>query len=402
MKTIMISLMAALALTAGAAYADCNYQGEETVKIMSASFEAWKVVTEAMAECGDVDAALDNEFRTKQPTAFAAQPSLYQLGGVANSTLVPLLNEDLIRPLDDLIAEYGDQLTPNQLIREDGKTVAVAMMVNTQHFMYRRDIFEDLGIAEPTTWMEVMAAAEKIQDAGVVDYPLGGTFQTGWNLGEEFVNYYMGFGGQFFDGSEPAVNNEAGVKTLELMKRLTQYMDPEYLVSDSTYVQQQFQQGKIAMANLWASRAGAMNNAAESQVVGLVEMSKAPAVVEGGKPASTIWWDGIVVAKNISDDAAANAFRLALEGIDAEMANANKDVAVWLIDGFQRGDLADGAVETAMGGAPAYPARVEMGIMHTALGNNVADYLTGKLDARSTLEAIEESYRTAATEQGLL
>ena len=33
-------------------------------------------------------------------------------------------------------------------------------------------------------------------------------------------------------------------------------MDPEYLTSDSTYAQKQMQQEKIAMAYLWATRAG--------------------------------------------------------------------------------------------------------------------------------------------------
>ena len=59
---------------------------------------------------------------------------------------------------------------------------------------------------------------------------------------------YLGFGEEFFgDGNAPAINNLDGVLTLETMKELSQYMDPEYLVSDSTYVQKQFQQGKIAM-----------------------------------------------------------------------------------------------------------------------------------------------------------
>ena len=67
-------------------------------------------------------------------------------------------------------------------------------------------------------------------------------------------------------------------------------------------------QGKIAMANLWASRAAAMDNADESQVVGKVTHSAAPTVAGGSTPASTLWWDGIVIAANISDADAENAF----------------------------------------------------------------------------------------------
>jgi len=402
MRKLTLAALLGSALVATGVQAECNFDNPEPVSILANSFEAWKVVTDAMAECGNFEAELDNEFRTKQPTAFASNPSLYEIGGVSNSTITPLLNRDLIRPLDDLVAKYGDQVRPAQLIKFDGEVKAIAMMINTQHLMYRTDIFDQLGLEVPTTWHEVLRAAETIRQADVVEYPLGGTFQTGWNLGEEFVNIYLGYGGEFFNGSEPAVNNDAGVKSLELMKALTEYMDPEYLVSDSTYVQQQFQQGKIAMANLWSSRAAAMNNEAESSVVGKVGMAAAPAVVDGGKPATTLWWDGIVIAKNLSDEAAENAFRVALEGLDEGMVENHREVAAWLVPGYEPTPLAKGAIESVQGGAPSYPSRVEIGLMHTALGNNVADFLTGKQSAEATLQAIESDYRTAAEEQGLL
>jgi hypothetical protein len=69
-----------------------------------------------------LEAELDQEFRTKQPAAFAANPSLYQIGGVSNGTITPLLNEGTIRPLDDLVEKYGQNLTPNQLIKIDGRS----------------------------------------------------------------------------------------------------------------------------------------------------------------------------------------------------------------------------------------------------------------------------------------
>ncbi|MFW2543759.1 ABC transporter substrate-binding protein [Primorskyibacter sp. 2E107] len=396
-----ILMASAVSLAATGAWAGCAFENTVPVKSLTAGFEAWKAVTDAMAECGNVEANLDQDFRLKQPEAFAANPSLYHIGGVANSTLIPLLDAGTIRPLDDLVAAHGAQLKPNQLIKIDGKVMAVAMMVNNQHLMYREDILNDLGIAVPTTYAEMLDAAAKINEAGVVDYPIGGTFMTGWNLGEEFVNTFLGEGGTFFaDGNMPNINNEKGLATLETMKALTEYMDPEYLVSDSTYVQQQFQQGKIAMANLWASRAGAMDDAAESQVVGKVKMAAAPMGSEA--PASSIWWDGIVIASNISDEEAEAAFKVVMEGIDTEMVQANNDVAVWLIEGYVPGGLAAGAAATAMAGAKPYPASGAMGIMHTALGDGIADYLTGAKDAATTLADIEAAYLTAARESGLV
>ena len=404
-----LALAGAVSCAATAAVADghatCSFENTTEVTMLSAAFEAWVAVTEQMGACGNFSPELDQEFRTKQPEGFAADPALYALGGVSNGTITPLLNQGTIRPLDDLIAEYGQQLTPNQLIQVNGQTMAVAMMVNTQHLMYREDILSDLGLDVPTTWDEVLQAAAVIQEAGVVDYPLGATMMSGWNLAQDFNNMFLGFGGDFVnDDSTPNVNSEAGLAALDMMMRMTEYMDPEYLVSDSTYVQQQFQQGQIAMANLWASRAGAMNDEAESQVVGLIGTAAAPLAVDGGPPATTLWWDGIVVAANISDEEAANAFRLAMEGIDADTVAAAPDAAIWLIDGYEPSTMSGGAIATATANpAPAaYPSTTQMGLMHTALGNELPAFFTGEVSAAEALEAVEAAYTVAAQEAGLL
>lgn len=405
MKLKTFLMAGAMSAVASVAMAECAFENEVELRSLSAGFEAWNAVTDAWAECGNVQAELNQEFRTLQPQAFAADPSLYQIGGVSNGTITPLLNEGTIRPLDDLVEMYGQNLRPNQLIRINGEIMAIAMMVNTQHLMYRSDIFEELGIEVPTTWDEVLEAAAVIQEAGVVDYPLGATMKTGWNLGEDFINMFLGYGGEFWnaDGT-PNVNSEAGMNALETMMAMTEFMDPEYLVSDSTYVQQQFQQGRIAMANLWASRGSAMDLEGESQVVGLVDAAAAPMAIEGAAPATTLWWDGVVIASNISDEEAEAAFRVVMEGLDREMVEANNDAAIWLIEGYEPGRLALGAIATASATPPppAYPSTSQMGLMHTALGNELAAFFTGDASAEEALEAVEAAYTTAAQEAGVL
>ncbi len=188
------------------------------------------------------------------------------------------------------------------------------------------------------------------------------------------------------DDGTPAVNDAAGLKALEMLKALSAYMNPEYLTSDSTTVQQQFQQGRIAMANLWASRGGAMDDPTESTVVGKIDGASAPRVMPGGAPATTLWWDGFVIARNITDDQADAAFRVALEGMDTQMVKAHNDKAVWLIDGYVPGRLAQGAIATASASpTPAsYPSTTAMGLMHSALGDNLAAYFfTGEKNRRA-------------------
>ena len=405
-KTMMKHLLAATALSlllTMAAKAECSFKNTVPVQSLTAGFAAWKAVTDTMAECGNFTASLDQEFSKKQAAAFAAKPALYQIGGVANETLIPLLNEGTIRPLDALVAKYGQNLSPNQLIKVDGKVMAIAMMVNAQHLIYREDLFKELGIAPPKTYDEMLAAAEKIKASGKVAYPLGATMKTGFNLGQDFVNLFLGYGGAFFkDGNQPNVNSDAGKKALATMKALTAYMDPEFLVSDSTYVQKQFQQGKIAMTNLWASRLGALDDPKESQASGKVGVAAAPAAMAGGKPATTMWWDGIVIAKNITDEEADAAFHLAMEGLSERMVKANNAASVWLVKGYAPGKLAGGVVASAEGGAPNYPAATALGPLTTAIGNGVADYMTGKKDAAKTLADIEVAYLATAKEKGLI
>lgn len=402
MAASALSLMMSVSVPV-AANAACAFQNNVPVKSLSAAFEAWKAVTAAMAECGNVQAELDQEFRRKQPAAFATNPSLYHIGGVANGTLVPLLNAGTIRPLDDLVAKHGKHLQPNQLIKVDGKTMAVAMMVNAQHFMYRDDLFKELNIAPPATYDDVLAAAEKIKASGKVQYPLGATMRPGFDISQEFVNLFLGYGGTFLKADNtPSVNSPAGIKTLEMMKKLSAYMDPEYLVADSTFVQKQLQQGKVAMANLWASRAGALDDPKESQFVGKITMAATPAAAPGGKAATTLWWDGIVIAKNISDAEAEAAFRVAMEGIDEEMVKANNNAAVWLIKGYQPTRLAQGVIASAQAGAPNFPSSVALGLLTGVIGERAPDFMTGKRNAEQTLADIEAAYLVKAKEQGLV
>jgi len=390
---------------ASGAWAGCAFENGTELKTLTAGFDSWKAVTSAMAECGNVTSTLDQDFKDVQADAFAANPSLYQIGGVNNSAFSILVNAGTIRPLDDLVAKYGSHLKPSQLIKVNGQTMAIAMQVNNQHLMYREDVFKELRIPEPKTHADMVAAAAKIAkytSLSVAATPIGGTYAAGWNLGEEFVNNYLGNGGEFFgEGNAPSINNATGVATLNTMKDLAAYMDPEYLVSESTYVQQQFQQGKIAMATLWATRAAAMDNAEESTVVGKVKMASAP--MGSTRAAATNWWDGVVLAANMTDEQADAAFRVVMEGIDTEMVLANNDAAVWLVDGYVAGSAAQGALDTATNGAAPYPSSLAgMGAMHSALGNGVGAFLTGEKDAATALADIEAAYIIAATESGLM
>ena len=62
----------------------------------------------------------------------------------------------------------------------------------------------------------MLALLEEIRSSGLMQYPVGGAYAAGWNLAEEFVNMYIGHGGEFFKPgtAEIAVNNQHGLMHL--------------------------------------------------------------------------------------------------------------------------------------------------------------------------------------------
>jgi len=76
--------------------------------------------------------------------------------------------------------------------------------------------------------------------------------------------------------------------------------------------------------------------------------------------------------------------------------------AVWLLDGYQPTPAAVGVFEAANMGTIPYPMLPYMGLMHTALGNELADFMAGRESAEDALADVEAAYIAAAREQGFL
>jgi len=107
-------------------------------------------------------------------------------------------------------------------------------------------------------------------------------------------------------------------------------------------------------------------------------------VGDSGTPATTLWWDGWTVAKNVSDESAAATFQALAHATSPALLNDET------------------MSQTVAAGATPYPMVPFQGLLHTALGDNIADFLQGNESAEQTLADIEAAYTAAATEQGFL
>ena len=408
MNSKLLSIVGALSITAFSAAQACEINAR--VSVVGNEFPAIQTVGAGAAACtgAEVSTNLTADHQKINVPGMQGNPAEYTSAIVANSSIVALMNEDVIRPLDDLVAKHGGDLQSSQLIKINGKIMAVAFMANAQHLMYRKDVLADLGISVPKTYEEMLAAAEKIRSSGKMQNPVGGAYAAGWNLAQEFNNMFLGYGGSHFEAgtANPSVNSEAGINALNMMKSLSEYMNPDFLTHDSNATNAEYRAGNIALLIMWGSRASSQTTA--EGVTDAVKNGHAiagPMTVGGGSTAaSTLWWDGWTVAKNISDAEAEATFIAMMNGINPSMMNDEniRTQAVWLIDGYKPTDAAVGVFEAAKMGTTPYPMLPYMGLLHTALGAELPDFMQGKESAEQALADVEAAYVAAAKEKGYL
>lgn len=404
------ALGSAFAILAGStAMAGCGIEAGN-VSIIANDFPAIHIIADAAAACaGDgvtVTANLTRDHQTLNAPGMSTNPAQYSVAVVANSSIVPLMNAGLIRPLDDLIARYAPDLPSVNRVTVDGHVMAVAFQANAQHLFYRSDILAQLGIEPPHTYEEVLAAAEAIRAAGIMQYPFAMNTQAGWNLAEEFVNMYLGLGGELFaqGSAEATIENAQGVAALTMIRDLVAYSNPDFLTFDSNATQALWEGGNLALATMWGSRGGGILDGEGStpEIVDSTVLAGAPTVGGGSIPASTLWWDGFTIATNISDADAAASFQAMMAGLSEDVVRANPTAAVWLNPAYTPTPASAGVIATAQAGARPYPMLPYVGLLHTALGNNLAEFLQGSESAEQALADATAAYTTAAREQGFL
>lgn len=411
-KSTLFASTAALmlaSLAATPALAECGIE-KGSVRILSNDFEALRLVATEVDKCASATVTVTKnqttEHKNLQVPALKINPAQYTVAVIANNSIVPLLNEGLVRPLDDLVAKYGQDLQPTQLIKLDGKVMAIAFMGNSQHLFFRKDILEKAGVEQPKSYEDVLAAAKAIKEKGLMDYPLAAADKAGWDLAAEFVNMYLGYGGELFTAgtAEPAINNDKGLATLKTMKAMTEYMNPDYMTYNADEVIKVYVAGKAAIVNGWGSLAAGVIDPekAPPEVAGNTVLAAAPTVGGGSTPAAALWWDGFTIAKNISDEDAEASFRAMVHAIRPQVGQENPDLATWLTKDYKPGPVAVGVLETANGGAKPYPMLPYMGLLHSALGSELAEFMQGRESAEEALKDVEASYVAAAREGGFL
>ena len=128
-----LALAGSLAVLASSAAYACEISAR--VSIVGNEFPAIQTVGAGAQECigAEVKTNLTADHQKINVAGMQGNPAEYTSAIVANSSIVALMNEDVIRSLDDLVAKHGQHLKDNQLITINGEVMAIAFMANAQH-----------------------------------------------------------------------------------------------------------------------------------------------------------------------------------------------------------------------------------------------------------------------------
>jgi len=212
-----------------------------------------------------------------------------------------------VRPVTGLVDELDKQHKFSEpakaAYRDDNQYWAVPLYGMVQMLWYRKDLFQQAGIAQaPKTWSELLADAQKLTSGD----KKGIALPAGKNLATDQVIYSLmltGGAGNFF-GSDGSVN----FNTPETVKAVTLYRDLlKYSPSDSGNYswgepQAAFNSGAAAMA-IEKGQYLAPFEAESGRPASDLGCAPIPVADQGGKPGSIYYSNAAMVMSN--DDAKA-------------------------------------------------------------------------------------------------
>ncbi len=167
-------------------------------------------------------------------------------------TAARLAVEGLLAPLDDVVEALGgrDAFLKNRLLIVDDKVYAINQAATSPQLFYRKDLFHAAGIAPPSTWEEVKAAAERLHSDEVIGIALAGgenrmtTIMAGTMLWQNCADFFDADGNVTF-------NSPNGVEAAKHYADLLKYSAPDAAAWAFNEPPESFWSGRAAMVIHW-------------------------------------------------------------------------------------------------------------------------------------------------------
>ncbi|MEL6298468.1 MAG: extracellular solute-binding protein [Pseudomonadota bacterium] len=286
-----------------------------------------KVLPQFTKETGirvEVDQLQYLAMREKQSLELTKNKSDYDLIGYVVFSKADYVYADQIEPLarffmnpkladpnydpQDLIDGYVQNIgvaggKKGYLPGPTGSFFGVPFGSETSVLGYRKDIFEKHNLKVPETYEELLKLACEIPKLEPGMGGLASRGKTGHQTSHAFLLHLAPMGGKVLDDNwNPVVNNEAGVKAGEALKKILE-CGPEGGTSFGfAEAKNAFLQGKAAMYLDSTVTAGEVNNPEKSKVVDKVGWAPHP---KGVRAASQTGGFGIAIPKNSQNKEAA-------------------------------------------------------------------------------------------------
>lgn len=203
-----------------------------------------------------------------------------------------LADADYLEPIDGLNGLEvfsSDQLLAAQ--SSDGKQYGVPYMLSATQILYNKDIFEQNNLQEPTTWAELIAAAETLKANKVTPFSFGS--KEGWVLslmhGAVAPQFYgQDFVDQFLAG-ESRLDSAEFVSSIQAMKDLEPYFPSNFEGLGMEDIRTLFATGQAGMVINGHFEIASIQNLNPELNIGAFPV---PPVEEGGQASVSTWVDG--------------------------------------------------------------------------------------------------------------
>ena len=193
---------------------------------------------------------------------FAESGGLLELSELVNRDAQELDVDNFLPGAWEGLAKYNDQI------------IGLPLAPYYMYMHYRTDVFEKLGISQPTTKDEFVDAVKKMYDPANNFYGLTVALKRGASVVHDWAAYYNGFGGKIFkdipNNYATDINSNIGVETTEMLKDLVQYLPSGVLQYENADRWNAFMHGMAGMVAVFNANSPQFETAEDSLVAGNV------------------------------------------------------------------------------------------------------------------------------------
>ena len=182
-------------------------------------------------EAANPGVKIDLDFQGNMDEALAVRVAAGEPPEIASMQLERLLTYadlGLLEPATWWFEKYGDDVVPLASIPYKGVRWDIPYALTSEMWWYRKDLFDEAGVAPPQTWADFLSAAERFNDPENNFYGIAIAAGPGeWTAWHYEVLLWQNGGFVFDTELKPIVDSPESIEALNFLKQLHQYSPPE-------------------------------------------------------------------------------------------------------------------------------------------------------------------------------